>query len=143
MIRLILIIVLLACPVMAPVMAQNTGRILTSQMVKNYWLNTFPRPRTLAPDFHQKKKEYEALVANIQSGALDEQAELFALNNNAAVYRAAGDHGNAALAEQQIARINNTILQRQRLAQTKRIADNLESVKLSLQLLQAQGLLGY
>lgn len=71
-------------------------RIVTAEQMKNYWLNTFPVPRKLASDYHQKKKEYENLVKMIQSGKLDDRAQREALAHNIAEYQRVGELERAA-----------------------------------------------
>jgi hypothetical protein len=115
-------------------------RILTPQQVKNYWLNTFPQPAPLDRDFHQKKRQYEELVANVRSGALDNEASLAALTNNVKSYEAAGDPVNAEASRKALAELKAKITEEERLAELRAIRSELESLRRSIDLLRTQGL---
>lgn len=115
-------------------------RILTPQQVKNYWLNTFPQPAPLDRDFHQKKRQYEELVANVRSGALDNEASLAALTNNVKSYEAAGDPVNAEASRKALAELKTKIAEEERLAELRAIRSELESLRRSIDLLRTQGL---
>lgn len=117
-------------------------RILTPQQVKNYWLNTFPQPAPLDRDFHQKKREYEELVANIRSGSLDNEASLAALTHNVKSYETAGDTVNAEAAKKALAELKAKIAEEERLAELRAIRSELESLRRSIDLLRTQGLSG-
>ena len=117
---------------------QSADRILTAENIKNYWRNTFPQPRSLDRDYHPKKREYNALLANIQSGALGDEAERVALRNNIAVYQGAGDTANAELTRQALADLEEKIAAEARLAEARKTREELESLRLSIDLLTAQ-----
>ena len=69
--------------------AQNAStkpRIITEREVKVNWLKKFPQPRTLASDYHQQKRNYQELLANIKAGKYDYEATLKAYKWNIAEY---------------------------------------------------------
>lgn len=123
-----------------PVVAQG-GRILTPEMVKNYWVNTFPQPEKLDRDFHQKKRQYEDLVRTIRSGALDDEAAKAALQNNVSVYTAAGDTAKATAASEDLTRLEEAVAEKERLAALKELTDEVKRLRTAVESLRSSGMI--
>jgi len=138
--RLSLVLIVSLLCLTAGMSFAEAPRILTPQQVKNYWLNTFPQPAPLDRDFHQKKRQYEELVANIRSGSLDNEASLAALTHNVKSYETAGDTVNAEATKKALAELKAKIAEEERLAELRAIRSELESLRRSIDLLRTQGL---
>lgn len=67
----------------------NTAKaiIITEQDIKTHWLRVFPKPRRMARDYHQKKKEYQKLITNINAGEYDYDAKVKAMEWNIREYQ--------------------------------------------------------
>jgi hypothetical protein len=94
--------------------AADAAKIVTADQMKNYWLNTFPKPKSLDKDFHQKKREYDQLVQLIRAGKLDNQAQREALSRNIAECQRAGDLGRAASFQADLAKLDARIAEEKR-----------------------------
>lgn len=119
----------------------RTGRILTPEMVKNYWLNTFPRPGKLDRDFHGKKRRFEDLKHSIESGDLDDEAAKAALKNNLLVHTAAGDTEKAKETGEELARLEAAITEKERLAALKELTEEVKRLRASVESLRSSGLI--
>jgi polyhydroxyalkanoate synthesis regulator phasin len=123
-----------------PVVAQP-GRVLTPEMVKNYWVNTFPQPEKLDRDYHQKKQQYEDLVRTIRSGELDDEAAKAALQNNVSVHTAAGDPAKAAAASEELTRLEAAIAEKERLAALKELTEEVKRLRAAVDSLRSSGMI--
>lgn len=132
----LLLFVIAALPVLA-----QPGRILTPEMVKNYWVNTFPQPEKLDRDYHQKKRQYEDLVRTIRSGELDDEATKAALQNNVTVYTAAGDPANATMAREALTRLEAAIAEKERLAALKELTEEVKRLRTAVESLRSSGMI--
>lgn len=119
----------------------QTGRILTPEMVKNYWVNTFPQPEKLDRDYHRKKRQYEDLVRTIRSGELDDEAAKAALQNNVSVYTAAGDQGNATRTREELSRLEAAIAEKERLAALKELTEEVKRLRAAVESLRSSGMM--
>lgn len=119
----------------------QTGRILTPEMVKNYWVNTFPQPKKLDRDYHRKKRQYEDLVRTIRSGELDDEAAKAALQNNVSVYTAAGDQGNATRTREELSRLEAAIAEKERLAALKELTEEVKRLRAAVESLRSSGMM--
>lgn len=123
-----------------PVMAQ-AGRILTPDMVKNYWLNTFPQPEKLDRDYHGKKRRFENLKQSIENGDLDDEAAKAALKNNLSVHTAAGDTEKMKATSEELARLEAAIAEKERLAALKELTEEVKRLRASVESLRSSGLI--
>jgi phosphopantetheinyl transferase (holo-ACP synthase) len=106
-------------------------RIITEQQIKNYWLNTFPQPKSLDRDYYQKKKDYTKLVANIKAGKYDHEAKVKALEWNMEQYTNARDFEMA----EQTRRSLQMLLQQE---EERKRTSAMESKSNSQQLMESQ-----
>lgn len=119
----------------------QTGRILTPEMVKNYWLNTFPQPEKLDRDYHDKKRRFENLKHSIRNGDLDDEATKAALKNNVAVHTAAGDTAKAEAARSELAKLEAAIAERERLTALRELTEEVKRLRASMESLRSSGLI--
>lgn len=112
-------------------------RILSVAHVKNYWINTFPQPKSLDSDFHQKKKAYAQLIADIRSGSLDNAAESKALELNLNEYLRVGDTIRADQTRKSIIALEEKVHKEQLLLAEQRKAASLNAIRNELMMMES------
>ena len=136
------ILIIMLCSLTAlPAQTQSknpTPKIITEQHVKNYWLNKFPQPRTLDGDYHQKKKSYAQLVANIRAGVYDHEAKVKALDWNIEEYQRAKDFNMADQSRKTLQLLMQQEEERKRTAAAEAAADSQRRVESQLRNIESQ-----
>ena len=95
----------------SPPSASTPIKILTAKHIKNYWVNTFPRPKSLDPYYHAKKRAYTQLVVEIKDGKLDNLALEKAYTWNLKEHLRVGDHASANQVRKDLAALNTKVHQ--------------------------------
>jgi len=123
----------------AQTQAQNAGpRIINEQQVKNYWLNTFPQPKTMDRDYHQQKRNYAQLLANIRAGRYDHEAKVKALEWNIAEYQRVRDFDMANESRKTLQMLLQQEEERKRTAAAQASSEALRRMEFQLMQIQLQ-----
>lgn len=91
-------------------MAKDQGYIeppdyITAQDIKDLWVNSLPKPRTLDSNFNQITKENQYFTQDLREGRLDFKAEMEALLYNRDEAIRVGDRERAAVYEKTILKL--------------------------------------